>query len=141
MEWLSESEAQTLEIARIFAKRLKPGAVLALSGNLGSGKTTFIKGLVTGLGLKDPGEVTSPTFAIMHIYPSKPEVYHFDLYRLDTVKEVRGIGFEEMVADPEIVKCVEWAEKAGELMPDSTIRLNFSVEGEKKRKIVLEGGL
>ncbi len=134
VEWLAGSEKETLEIARGFAKRLKPGAVLAFSGDLGSGKTTFIKGLVSGLGLK-PSDITSPTFALMHIYPSKPQVYHFDLYRMETEKEVHDIGFEEMIQDPDTIKCVEWAERAGALMPEETIRLHFEVAGENQRRI------
>lgn len=137
MNKTSHSPEETISIAREFSKKIKPGTVIALTGNLGSGKTTFIKGLAMGFGLEDAGAITSPTFALMHIYPSNPQVYHFDLYRLDTVKDVQDIGFEEFINEPNTVTCVEWAEKAGELMPKDTVRISFEVTGDTERRISL----
>ena len=134
-EWTTGSPEETVSIAKAVAKKLKPGAVIALSGNLGSGKTTFIKGLAFGLGLKDLNGVTSPTFALMHIYPSKPPVYHFDLYRLESVREIQDIGFEEFISDPAVITCVEWAEKAGELMPENALKIQFEIIDASSRKI------
>ena len=138
MEWLSQSADETVSIAKEIAKKIKPGTVIALSGNLGSGKTTFIKGLAEGFGLKDHNQVTSPTFALMHIYPSKPQINHFDLYRLESVKEVQDIGFEEFISDSNVVTCVEWAEKAASLMPKDVLKINFEVLGESLRKISMD---
>lgn len=133
--WTTKSPEETTALGKRVAKLLKPGTVVALSGNLGSGKTTFLKGLTAGLGLKNADAVTSPTFSLMHIYDSKPRVYHFDLYRLESEKEVLNIGFEEFVSDSEAITCVEWAEKAPGLMPKDTVKIQFEVVGENERKI------
>lgn len=134
-KYLSHSEKETMKIAARFAKQLKPGSVVALEGTLGSGKTTFIKGMAAGLGLKDSGEVKSPTFVLMHIYPACIPLYHFDLYRLEGKKEIEGIGLDEFIHDPKAITCVEWAEKAGELLPDSAHHILFQVTGKRTRRI------
>ncbi len=134
-QWITKSPEETTSLGKKIAKLLKPGTVVALSGNLGSGKTTFLKGLTAGLGLKNADAVTSPTFSLMHIYDSKPRVYHFDLYRLESEKEVLNIGFEEFVSDPEAITCVEWAEKAPGLMPENVIKIQFEVMNENQRRI------
>ena len=133
--FISHSEKQTIAFAKKFAKTLKAGSVVALEGNLGSGKTIFIKGIALGLGLKDPDEVKSPTFAIMHVYPTTPKLYHFDLYRFENPKEAAAIGFEEFTSDPETISCIEWPDRASALIPSSAIRLHLEVAGEHSRKI------
>jgi tRNA threonylcarbamoyladenosine biosynthesis protein TsaE len=134
-EFTTQSEQETIETAKRFAKSLKPGSVVSLRGNLGSGKTTFIKGIALGLGLKNPDEVKSPTFALMHIYQTRPPVYHFDLYRLETAAEIANIGFEEFVNDPGAVTCVEWGERAQELLPASSIAVELEAAGPTTRRI------
>jgi len=131
----SHSSKQTIQLGRAFAKKLKPGTVIALSGDLGSGKTTFIKGIALGLGLKNPDEVKSPTFALMHIYPTRIPLYHFDLYRLESLKEIQNIGFEEYTTDPSVITCVEWAEKANALLPSSAIRVVFETSSLDVRRV------
>ena len=91
-----------------------------------------------GLGAKDPDEVKSPTFALMHIYPTHPTLYHFDLYRMESLKEVSSIGFEEFVNDPTVICCVEWPEKAAGLLPKSALPIRFQIESPKARKIILD---
>ena len=137
-QFTSDSENETIAVAQDFARGLKPGSVIALSGDLGSGKTQFVKGVAVGLGLKDPDEVKSPTFAIMHIYESRVPVYHFDLYRLETVKEVRDIGFEELIGDGQAVTCVEWPERAGSLMPSHTIHVAIEIVDFATRRIKIK---
>ena len=134
-EFLSRSVEETLIFAKNFSEKLKPGSVIALVGDLGSGKTTFLKGFASGLGLKDPDEVKSPTFALMHVYQARLPIYHFDLYRLESPKEIEAIGFEEFINDPKAVSCVEWADKAGLLLPPHTRWLHFEVAGETSRRI------
>ena len=134
-EFITNSIQETFDVAGKLAKSLKPGTLVTFEGNLGSGKTTFIKGLVAGLGLKRPDEVKSPTFALMHIYQAKCPVYHFDLYRLEKPEEAENIGFVEFSSDPAAVTCVEWPEKAGSLIPKSAVRVRLSVEGETRRKV------
>ena len=137
MEYLSRSEKDTIAFAKKFARTLKPGSVIALEGDLGSGKTTFIKGLALGLGLKDPDEVKSPTFAIMHIYPTTPKLYHFDLYRFENSKEAEAIGFEEFINDPSVISCIEWPGRAGKLIPKASLRISLEAAGGDLRKITL----
>lgn len=131
------SPEETKSFAKQFAKTLKPGSVLCLEGQLGSGKTTFIKGLAEGLGLKDPDQVKSPTFVAMHIYKTKIPLYHFDCYRMESLEELENIGFEDFVNDPNAISCIEWSEKAGHLIPSHARHLHFEVAGEIARRIVL----
>ena len=135
---LSHSENETIQYAKNFSKSLKPGTVVALRGDLGSGKTTFIKGVALGLGAKKADDIKSPTFAIMHIYKSKIPLIHFDLYRLESEKEIANIGFEEMVADPKVVTCIEWAERAKSLMPKAYWSVFLETTGPEDRRITLE---
>jgi tRNA threonylcarbamoyladenosine biosynthesis protein TsaE len=124
---------ETIRFARSFAKKLKPGSVLALTGNLGAGKTTFVKGVAGGLGLKNPDDVKSPTFTLLHVYQAAVPVYHFDLYRLEKIEDLEAIGFEEFVNDSRAVTCIEWAEKAGALLPVHTISVYLEIAGEFRR--------
>ncbi len=117
---VTSSPQETINYAKRFAADLKPGTVLCLEGDLGSGKTTFVKGIAGGLGLKHPEQVKSPTFVLMHIYQAKMPLYHFDCYRLDSTEELENIGFQDFVNDPHAISCVEWAEKAGDLIPQGT---------------------
>lgn len=133
--FFSRSREETISFARKFARSLKLGDVIALEGDLGSGKTTFIKGIALGLGLSDADEVKSPTFVLMHRYLTKPPLYHFDLYRLDSAREVEAIGLEEFLNDPKAISCVEWADKAPSFFPRSTYRIRIEITGESSRRI------
>ena len=133
----SRSPEMTLRLGKAFAKKLKPGSVIALSGDLGSGKTTFIKGIAIGLGFQNSDEVKSPTFALMHIYPTAIPLYHFDLYRLQKLEEIQNIGLEEFVSDPRVITCIEWAEKAYSLLPFSTIEVILETTGFHTRRITI----
>ncbi|HOW88591.1 MAG TPA: tRNA (adenosine(37)-N6)-threonylcarbamoyltransferase complex ATPase subunit type 1 TsaE [Candidatus Omnitrophota bacterium] len=128
---------ETIEFAKKFAAGLKPGTVLCLEGQLGSGKTTFIKGLAEGLGLKHPEQVKSPTFVLMHIYKAKTPLYHFDCYRLDSLEELENIGFQDFVNDPHAISCVEWAEKAAALLPATARHIHFDILDTTQRRITL----
>jgi tRNA threonylcarbamoyladenosine biosynthesis protein TsaE len=132
---ITRSVEETIDSAKRFAKSLKAGDALALVGDLGSGKTTFVKGLALGLGLKSADEVTSPTFTIMNIYRTKPPLYHYDLYRMETAKEIAAIGFEEFANDPHAIICIEWAERAKTLFPPGTRKIRFRVLSDESRRI------
>jgi len=134
---ITNSPQETIDLARAFAKDLKPGTVLCLEGQLGSGKTTFIKGLAEGLGLKHPEQVKSPTFVLMHIYKAKTPLYHFDCYRLNSREELENIGFQDFVNDPRAITCVEWAEKAGDLIPEDARPIRFEILGATQRRITI----
>jgi len=118
-------EAEMIAAGRRFAETLSPGDVVALSGDLGAGKTHFSKGLVAGLGALD--EVTSPTFALVQEYRSgRFPVFHFDWYRIDSATELIRLGWDDYL-DEEGIVVVEWAGKFPELLPSSTLELQFAI--------------
>lgn len=135
----TRSALATRRVAGALARALRPPAVLALHGDLGAGKTTFVQGLVHALpGGKDL-RVQSPTFALARTYPTRPPVHHVDLYRLDDEEAARHLGIEEMVGDPEALSCVEWAERGPGLLPAERL-LHIRLEGiGRRRRIRLEG--
>jgi tRNA threonylcarbamoyladenosine biosynthesis protein TsaE len=118
----SNSEAETRAIARQLARDLVAGSVVLLSGDLGAGKTAFVKGLAEGLDI-DPGEVTSPTFTLVHEYRGgRVPLVHVDLYRLDSA-DLDEIGLDPDVADAGVL-AVEWAERLRRSVPGAfTVRL------------------
>jgi tRNA threonylcarbamoyladenosine biosynthesis protein TsaE len=129
----SAKPSETLAFARQLAPGLKPGDVVALCGDLGAGKTQFVKGLAEGLGYL--GDVTSPTFTLIHEYfGGLMPLYHFDFYRLETEAEVLAVGLEEYLASDGV--CVfEWADKFRDLLPAHTRWFHLSISGENRRMI------
>ena len=123
----------TETLGKILGECLPTGTFLALSGDLGGGKTTFTKALARGLGF--PGEVTSPTFNLLHIYEGgRAPLYHFDLYRIKNPEELMDIGFEEYI-ESDGITAAEWAEYAGEALPERRIELHFEKAGETERAV------
>ena len=106
---VTRSEEETTAFAADFAARLAPGAIVLLFGDLGAGKTAFVRGLALGLGL-DPDVVSSPTFTLIQHYRGAPSLYHADLYRLQGGAEVDDLGLDELASGDAIV-AIEWAEK------------------------------
>lgn len=132
---VTNSAEETFRFAEKLAKRLVPGSVVALTGEIGSGKTVFIKGLAHGLGIKDRDEVKSPTFVLMHIYQGKFPIYHFDLYRLTNENDLDAIGFDEFASDPKSISFIEWADHAPNWIPKEAIWIHLEVTGPHSRKI------
>lgn len=131
--WHSASAAETAAIGIKLAGRLGPGDVVALTGELGSGKTCLVKGIAAGLGVTQ--EVTSPTFTIIHEYRGgRLPVFHVDLYRLDNAQQAVAIGLEDVIAS-DGVTIIEWAEKAAPLLPARTQRFDLRITGESEREI------
>jgi len=133
VEFLSRSPAETKDVGRRLAQSLRPGAVLALYGELGTGKTVFCKGIATGLGLRDDRLVTSPTFTLIHIYPTNPPLRHIDLYRLSEA-EALALGPEELFA-PEAICAIEWAEKLGNNLPPGHVKVVLKYVSNSERSI------
>lgn len=129
----THSEEETIELGRKIAAELPSHAVVLLTGNLGAGKTTLAKGIISGLGAAEPEEVASPTFTLIHEYG---RVLHIDLYRLDTAAQVATLGLDE-IFDRDAVVLIEWGEKFRELMPADRIEIALSAEGEQNRRIVM----
>lgn len=133
MEYISASDTETREIGEQFAKSLKKGAVVCLTGDLGAGKTTFTKGIAKGLGIFT--EPISPTFNIVNVYEGDIPLYHFDLYRLSTKEDLYSIDFDDYLFGGGI-SVIEWPEIAYPFLSDY-YRVSLSYEGEK-RKIKIE---
>ena len=131
-----KSAEATRALAGEIACRAAPGTVIALSGDLGSGKTCFIQGLAAGLGVAGP--VTSPTFIMIAEYAGRLPLYHVDLYRTASLAEIRGLGLEELL-DGAGVTAIEWAEKAEPLLPSRAIRVHIQGAGDEPRTIEIDG--
>ena len=132
---ISNSPEQTFALGRDYAARLRAGDVLALDGDLGAGKTQFIKGLAAGLG--HTGEVTSPTFTLVHEYTGgKLPLYHFDFYRLESADEALRFGLDDYLGESAIL-AIEWAGKFPALLPASTRWLRFRAGDGDQRTIEL----
>ena len=132
--FISKSVKETLSLGEKLARRLKKGDLVALIGDLGSGKTVLTKGLAKGLGVKNSRYVNSPTFVIIKEYKGKLPLYHFDLYRLDHPGSLDSDNFKEYFYG-DGVTVVEWADKIKELLPKKRWEVHMSVAGEDKRKI------
>ena len=124
-----------MELGKKIAGGLSSGDVLAIEGELGAGKTTFIKGLAEGLGVRD--FVSSPTFIIINEYAGRLPFFHMDLYRVEDASSVEELAVEEYFDRGGIV-AVEWAERLGELLPDRYLSVRIDPIDENSRKIVVE---
>ncbi|MBD3365953.1 tRNA (adenosine(37)-N6)-threonylcarbamoyltransferase complex ATPase subunit type 1 TsaE [candidate division WWE3 bacterium] len=145
MEAIVSSTKATKQLAKKIAEKLKPGDVLALYGDLGSGKTTFTRFLVEALGIK--ARVQSPTFIIARVYEDDngagkenflraiTKVNHLDLYRLQSKPEVLDLGLLEYFKQPKSITLIEWPELAEDLLPEKTIEIKFEVLAENERKV------
>jgi tRNA threonylcarbamoyladenosine biosynthesis protein TsaE len=138
IEIISNSAEQTFEIARLIGEKLINGDLLALSGELGSGKTCFTKGLAKGIGVSEEYQITSPTFTLINEYPARCKLYHFDVYRLSGYSEFEDLGYEEYFAGNGVV-VIEWAEKIDKLIPSDSIFINFEYVNENSRKMIIRG--
>lgn len=131
--FISNSAEETAAAGRSYALRACQGDVFALAGDLGAGKTQFVKGFVAGLG--SSAEVTSPTFVLVHEYEDgRLPVYHFDFYRLDNREAVLQLGFDDYVFGKG-VSLIEWADRHSDLIPTEAKWLFFDLRGENTRVI------
>ena len=132
----SDSPAETEALGRRFGNDLTTGAVLALQGDLGTGKTQFTKGLVAGVG--SHAEVTSPTFTILHEYGGgKLSVYHFDFFRLKDATRLAQIGFDDYLFGNGIC-VIEWADRFADLIPEDARWIRFELKSAEQRLIHVE---
>ena len=133
----TESEEETADVARALAASLQPGAVLLLSGQLGAGKTAFVRGLAAGLGI-DPDEVSSPTFTLVHEYRGgRLTLYHADLYRLERTA-AEDLGLEEK-AVAEGVLAIEWPDRLTHALPGATT-ITIDIVDDTTRRITTVAG-
>lgn len=121
-----ESEAATRELAGLLGGVVGPGAVLLLQGDLGAGKTTFVKGLARGLGI-DPDDVSSPTFTLIHEYRGEMPLYHFDAYRLERPLEFVELGAEEYLLG-DGVSAIEWGDRVRDELPAERLEIDLRAD-------------
>jgi tRNA threonylcarbamoyladenosine biosynthesis protein TsaE len=133
---VSNSVEETLQIAEAFAQSIHGGDVVCLKGDLGAGKTHFVKGFVKHFGI-DAEVVTSPTFTLINEYQGDLPVYHFDCYRLENIEEALEIGVEEYLYDSGVC-IVEWPERIEELLPQGCKIVTLISIGPNKREIIFE---
>ena len=117
------------------AAELRAGSVIALHGELGSGKTTFVKGLAAALGV--PDLVTSPSFSLVNEYEGRVQLFHVDLYRLQGPQEVELLDLETILAAGGIT-VIEWAERGEDLLPESTLHITVQLQDDLTRTITVE---
>lgn len=125
--------------AREFIEIMGDNTVYTFTGEMGAGKTTFISALCEALGV-DPEEANSPSFAIANEYRSETTaelIYHFDLYRLDTLEEVMDIGFDDYL-DSGALCLIEWPEKVMDILPDDTVKVNIRVNDDLSRDLIVD---
>ena len=135
-EYMSHSEAETEALGARFAKKLPGGAVIAMYGDLGAGKTAFVRGMARGMGLSC--RVSSPTFTIVNEYLGDRELIHFDMYRLSGADELFDIGWEDYLARGAVC-AVEWSENVEDAFFGDEIRVTIEKLSDTERKITIEG--
>ncbi|MEK7623903.1 MAG: tRNA (adenosine(37)-N6)-threonylcarbamoyltransferase complex ATPase subunit type 1 TsaE [Patescibacteria group bacterium] len=142
MEYTSTAASETRSIGNDLAKSLHGGDILVLYGDLGAGKTTLVKGIAEGLGVKE--DVTSPTFTLMNVYGIQNEEFrmknliHIDTYRLKDEQELINIGAEDYLGTPDTICIIEWPEKIEGLLKDKKIKkIRIEHVDENKRKIIM----
>jgi len=128
-------EAGTIEVARRFSESLQEGDIITLVGNLGSGKTFFVKQVSSNFGINN---ASSPSFAIVNRYENSKTINHFDFYRLKREEELYDLGFEEYVFDENVITFIEWADLMPAIIPRKKIQVTFEITGNVKRKIKIE---
>ncbi len=133
---ITASAEETLALGRELAADLQPGAVITLSGVLGAGKTTLVKGVAAGLGVTEP--VTSPTFTLVQEYEGRLPLYHVDLYRIKEEEELDDLGLEEYLYGRGVT-LMEWPEKAAAYLPPHTLAVAITVRDRGRMEFVMEG--
>jgi tRNA threonylcarbamoyladenosine biosynthesis protein TsaE len=137
-EFITHSSEETIARGKELAAQMKPPLLVLLSGELGAGKTTFAKGIISGLGSAREEEVTSPTFTLVHVFSGSVKIYHVDLYRIADAQDFHTLGLEDLFDEPAIV-LVEWPERLRLRADWPILRIRLEHSGDADtRKITLE---
>ncbi len=131
---LVNSEDETKSFAEKFASTLNGSEVVVLNGNLGAGKTFFIKKLLNNFGIEN---TTSPSFAIVNEYSGKFKIYHFDFYRIEKINELYDIGFNDYLNDPDAITFIEWGNLFPQILPGKRIEIEIKIVDDTKREFNL----
>jgi len=138
MAFQTKGASETIRLGKRIGALLQPGDVVALSGELGAGKTHFIKGLATGAGVGKSTYVSSPSFTLINEYPGKVPFYHIDLFRLESQKEAERLGLEDYFQGGGIT-AIEWADKIPRLLPKEMVSIHIVYTGKNTRSIKMIG--
>ena len=138
-QFQSSSVEETIQLGFEFGKQLQPGDVVCLDGDLGTGKTHFVKGVASFFGIK-PEKVNSPTYTLIHKYSGELPIYHFDCFRLESEHEAIEIGAEEYFYGQGIC-LIEWPDKIPGLIPEEAIRIEMVHQPNNTRKIIIHQNL
>jgi len=138
LEFITHSPEQTIELGARLARQLPQPCLLVLEGELGSGKTTLAKGIVSGLGVARQEEVTSPSFTLVHEYGRDRKVYHADLYRIEGARELATLGLEDLLEQDATV-IVEWGEKLLDQEAEAQVRIRMELLEGDDRRVTIEG--
>lgn len=130
------SPEETIAFGRTLVGLLSPPKLVLLRGDLGAGKTTLVKGIAAGFEAAEEEDVTSPTFTLVHEYRGpQANLYHIDLYRIDTPRELETLGLDDLRADPKSILLIEWGEKFPWLVRERDVEISLGREGESGRRI------
>lgn len=131
----TKSVEETEELGLLIGKNAKPGDVIAITGELGTGKTALTRGIAAGLGIEE--DITSPTFSLMEIHEGEKTLYHFDLYRIEKEMEFDNLCFEEYWENSG-VSVIEWAERATSRLPEKRIEIHIEYIDSSCRRVTIE---
>ncbi len=138
-KFTTHSDEETIELGRKLVTQLRPPKLVLLRGELGTGKTTLVKGIAEGFGAARQDDVTSPTFTLIHEYRSpKVTVYHIDLYRIDTERELETLGIDDLFGEDSVL-LVEWGDKFERFQREHDVEIVLERTGERDRKITVRG--
>ncbi len=132
----TQSPAETRNLGKAIGAWIKHPLVIALTGDLGSGKTAFVQGLAAGLGVPSEYYITSPTFTLINEYPGRLPLFHIDLYRLDGIGDLEDIGLNELLYDRAVI-AIEWAENMADYLLAEHLALWFEITDDESRRIRL----
>ena len=135
---VTQSDQETIDLGFTLGTLLEEGDVVALVGELGSGKTWLTKGIAQGLGVSQETVVTSPSFALVNEYPGRATLFHMDIYRLESLSELLSAGIEEYLHSGGVA-VLEWADRWPEILPDETLKVELTIVSDHSRSISLSG--
>lgn len=134
----SDSSEDTFRIGAIIGAKADKGDIIALIGDLGTGKTRLTQGIAAGLEVDAAYPITSPTFTLINEYPGRFVLYHFDIYRLEGSKDLEDMGYEDYFYGDGVV-VIEWAEKIRDILPEGVLFINLTYLNEHKRELIVTG--
>ena len=134
-EFITRSPEETIALGRTLAAMLTPPKIVVLRGDLGAGKTTLVKGIAEGFGAASEGDVTSPTFTLIHEYRGPAaNLFHIDLYRVDTPRQLETLGIDDLIAENSVL-LIEWGEKFARFERDRDVEIALERVGENERRV------